>query len=111
MPLLPISRQRGSSSRASRQPCGRGFGSLFCALRKGFRSSSSIATPRRLTMQDKHYAVTHTDDEWRRLLTPEQYRVMRGHGTEPPGSCALNYEKRSGAFACAGCDQKLFVSK
>ena len=36
---------------------------------------------------------------------------MRGHGTEPPGSCALNFEKRAGTFVCAGCDQKLFVSK
>jgi peptide-methionine (R)-S-oxide reductase len=53
----------------------------------------------------KHYPVTHTDAEWRKLLTPEQYRVMRGHGTEAPGSCALNYEKRAGTFSCAGCEQ------
>ena len=45
-------------------------------------------------MDNKQYAVTHTDAEWRRLLTPEQYEVLRGHGTEAPGSCALNYEKR-----------------
>ena len=62
-------------------------------------------------MEAKHYAVTHTDEEWRRLLTPEQYRVMRQHGTEPPGSCALNYEMRHGTFVCAGCGQRLFVSK
>ena len=59
----------------------------------------------------KHYPVTHTDAEWRKLLTPEQYRVMRGHGTEAPGSCALNYEKRAGTFSCAGCGQPLFASK
>jgi peptide-methionine (R)-S-oxide reductase len=46
----------------------------------------------------KTYNVTHTDDEWRRLLTPEQYDVLRGHGTEVPGSCALLYEKRPGAL-------------
>src|SRR5262249_9822835 len=62
-------------------------------------------------MDDKRFAVTHTDEEWRRLLTPEQYQVLRGHGTEAPGSCALNYEKRSGTFVCAGCGQSLFVSK
>src|ERR1019366_2288632 len=62
-------------------------------------------------MEAKHYAVTHTDAEWRRLLTPEQYVVMREHGTEAPGSCALNYEKRHGTFTCAGCGQPLFVSK
>jgi peptide-methionine (R)-S-oxide reductase len=61
-------------------------------------------------MQGKAFDVTHTDEEWRRLLTPEQYRVMRAHGTEAPGSCALNYEKRPGAFVCAGCGQRLFVS-
>jgi len=59
----------------------------------------------------KHFAVTHTDEEWRRLLTPEQYRVMRGHGTEAPDSCALNVEKRPGTFVCAGCGQVLFKSE
>ena len=57
------------------------------------------------------FPFQRTDAEWRSLLTPEQYAVMRGHHTEPPGSCALNYEKRSGTFECAGCDQPLFESK
>ena len=61
-------------------------------------------------MDTQSFPVTHTDAEWRRLLTPEQYDVMRRHGTERPGSCALNYEKREGAFACAGCGQELFTS-
>ncbi|MBN8939022.1 MAG: peptide-methionine (R)-S-oxide reductase MsrB [Rhizobiales bacterium] len=56
------------------------------------------------------FPVTHSDEEWRRLLTPEQYAVLRGHGTERPGSCALNYEKRAGTFSCVGCGQDLFVS-
>ena len=58
----------------------------------------------------KTYPVSRTDAEWRALLTPEQYQVMRRHGTERPGSCALLYEKRAGAFHCAGCDQTLFES-
>ena len=62
-------------------------------------------------MENKEFAVTHSDEEWRRLLTAEQYDVMRRHGTELPGSCALNYEKRAGTFSCAGCGQPLFVSK
>src|SRR5215475_3066156 len=57
------------------------------------------------------YPVTRSDAEWRELLTPEQYRVMRGHGTEPPGSCALNHEKRAGTFSCVACGQPLFASK
>ena len=64
-----------------------------------------------MEMDSKRYEVTRTDEEWRRLLTPEQYEVMRSHGTEPSGSCALNYEKRAGTFVCAGCGQRLFVSK
>jgi len=56
------------------------------------------------------YPVQHSDAEWRRLLTPDQYQVMRRHGTEAPGSCALLREKRQGRFACVGCEQPLFVS-
>jgi len=61
-------------------------------------------------MSTKTFAVTRTEAEWRALLTPEQYQVMRQHGTEAPGSCALNHEKRAGSFACAGCGQPVFVS-
>ena len=57
------------------------------------------------------YPVTRTDAEWRKRLTPEQYRIMRDHGTEAPGSCALLLEKRPGTFYCAGCDSPLFESK
>jgi peptide-methionine (R)-S-oxide reductase len=69
---------------------------------------------RRTTQEDspmsetQDYPVTFTDAEWRQRLTPEQYRVMRAHGTERPGSCALLQEKREGVFSCAGCAQPLF---
>lgn len=59
---------------------------------------------------DKTYPVTRSDAEWRQMLTAEQYAVLRGHGTERPGSCALNFEKRAGRFSCAGCGQELFVA-
>ena len=62
-------------------------------------------------MDTKQYPVTRTEAEWRKILSPEQFHIMRQHGTEAPGSCALNYEKRTGMFSCAGCDQSLFVSK
>ncbi|MBC8130173.1 MAG: peptide-methionine (R)-S-oxide reductase MsrB [Rhizobiaceae bacterium] len=61
-------------------------------------------------MDAQNFTVTRTDAEWRKLLTPEQYQVMRAHGTERAGSCALNYEKRDGTFSCAGCEQELFAS-
>jgi peptide-methionine (R)-S-oxide reductase len=44
-------------------------------------------------------------------LTPEQYTVLREHGTEPRGSSPLNKEKRTGTFVCAGCGQPLFTSE
>lgn len=61
-------------------------------------------------MTDETFPFTLSDAEWRTRLTAEQYDVMRRHGTERPGSCALNHEKRLGAFNCAGCDQPLFRS-
>ena len=51
-----------------------------------------------------------SDEEWRQTLTPEQYRVLRQHGTEQPGTSPLNEEKRDGVFKCAGCGQPLFSS-
>jgi peptide-methionine (R)-S-oxide reductase len=56
------------------------------------------------------FPITKTDEEWRTQLTPEQHRVLREHGTERPGSCALLQEKRAGTFSCAGCGQPLFVA-
>ena len=61
-------------------------------------------------MDTKTFPTVFTDAEWRQRLTLEQYHVMRGHGTERPGSCALNHEKRQGAFTCVGCGQDLFRS-
>lgn len=57
---------------------------------------------------DKVFPFSRTDAEWRQMLTPQQYAVMRRHGTEAPGSCALLSEKRRGLFSCAGCGQALF---
>ena len=51
-----------------------------------------------------------TDAEWEKALTPEQFRVLRQHGTERAGSSKLNAEKRAGTFVCAGCGQQLFAS-
>jgi peptide-methionine (R)-S-oxide reductase len=51
-----------------------------------------------------------TDQEWRSTLTPEQFHVLREHGTERAGSSPLNHEKRNGTFVCAGCGRPLFSS-
>jgi peptide-methionine (R)-S-oxide reductase len=57
------------------------------------------------------FPVQKTEEEWRRVLTPEQYHIMREHGTERPGSCELNVEKRPGTFFCAACGQELFTNE
>ncbi len=54
------------------------------------------------------YAFTLTEDEWRRRLSPEQFKIMRGHGTERACTSPLNAEKRQGVYHCAGCEQALF---
>lgn len=54
--------------------------------------------------------VIKSDEEWRGELTPEQYRVLREHGTERAGTSPLNQEKREGMFKCAGCGKPLFAS-
>jgi peptide-methionine (R)-S-oxide reductase len=59
----------------------------------------------------KNYRYQLSDSEWRERLTPEQYVVMRKHGTEAPNSCSLLREKRAGVFECAGCETPLFESQ
>ena len=54
--------------------------------------------------------LARSDAEWRKLLTPAQYDVLRREGTEYPGSSPLDREKRAGVFACAGCSLPLFTS-
>jgi peptide-methionine (R)-S-oxide reductase len=61
-------------------------------------------------MADKTFPVKKSEEDWKTSLTPQQYQVLREHGTEFRGSSALNHEKRSGIFSCAGCGQPLFSS-
>jgi peptide-methionine (R)-S-oxide reductase len=63
---------------------------------------------KRETAPAEHYEVEKPDTEWRAELSPEQFRVLREHGTERPGSSPLNAEKRPGTFLCAACGQALF---
>ena len=59
---------------------------------------------------DDKFAVEKTQDEWRRELSSDAYRVLREHGTERAGSSPLNDEHRAGTFRCAGCGQPLFAA-
>jgi peptide-methionine (R)-S-oxide reductase len=61
--------------------------------------------------KEEGFEVTKTDAEWRSILTPAQYDVLRQEVTEPPGSSPLLHEHREGIFACAGCELPLFRSE
>ncbi len=59
----------------------------------------------------EQFPVSKSNEEWRRTLSPEQYKVLREHGTERAFTSPLNAEKRDGTFVCAGCGQPLFSSE
>ncbi len=59
---------------------------------------------------EETFPVQKSEAEWRAALSPEAFRVLRGHGTERPGTSPLNHEKRTGTFTCAGCGTPLFQS-
>jgi peptide-methionine (R)-S-oxide reductase len=73
----------------------------FFALRFAAQSDAAPA---------EKFEIEKSDAEWRRVLGPAQYDILRRQGTERAGTSPLNKEKRKGTFACAGCDLSLFSS-
>jgi len=57
------------------------------------------------------FEVSLSDDEWRRKLTPEQFHILRQHGTERAGTSPLDKNYRAGTYYCAGCGAPLFDSE
>jgi len=57
------------------------------------------------------FEITKPDGEWRKILTPEQFHVLRQHGTERAGTSPLNKEYGRGTYVCAGCELPLFSSE
>lgn len=75
-------------------------------FRLGFQPMRSASAA-----EAEHFEITHSDAEWKTLLTPDQYAVLRQQGTERAFTSPLDHEKRNGTFSCAGCDNALFSSK
>jgi len=84
-------------------------GASACAKRP---ATSDAARPEPLPRKGKTMPVKvfKTDKEWRKLLTPEQYRVTRKKGTERAFTGRFHDSKAEGTYTCAGCDQALFSS-
>ncbi|WP_299010543.1 peptide-methionine (R)-S-oxide reductase MsrB [uncultured Tenacibaculum sp.] len=59
----------------------------------------------------KKYTVNKTNSEWKKLLTPKQYYVLREAGTERPNSSPLNFNKKEGTYVCAACKTPLYKSE
>jgi|HubBroStandDraft_1064217.scaffolds.fasta_scaffold00162_22 peptide-methionine (R)-S-oxide reductase len=82
-------------------------------LTSGVIGLAAISLPRWLVAPcyaDETFEVTHTDADWQKLLTPDQFAVLRRSATERPFTSPLLHEERPGNFGCAGCDLDLFAS-
>jgi peptide-methionine (R)-S-oxide reductase len=79
----------------------------------GFAAAALLGTTTRsaVAVENEKFEVTHTDAEWRKLLTTNEYQILRQEGTERPFSSPLNGEHRAGVFSCAGCKLDAFSSK
>ena len=55
--------------------------------------------------------INLSEDEWKKKLSPEQFRILREKGTEPADAGKLLHNKSKGIYVCAGCGQELFSSK
>lgn len=77
----------------------------------GLLALGRIAVPASALAMERIERINRSNAEWKKLLTPVQYEVLREEGTEPAFTSALNHEKRSGVFICAACGLPLFPSR
>ncbi|MBW4545758.1 MAG: peptide-methionine (R)-S-oxide reductase MsrB [Symplocastrum torsivum CPER-KK1] len=64
-----------------------------------------------MATSNSEFEITKTEEEWRKVLTPEQFQVMRKHGTERAHTSPLDKQYGKGTFVCAACDLPLFSSE
>jgi len=64
-----------------------------------------------MTTSKSEFEINKTPEEWREILTPEQYKVMREHGTERACTSPLDKQYGEGTYVCAACGQPLFTSE
>ncbi|MBD2741593.1 peptide-methionine (R)-S-oxide reductase MsrB [Coleofasciculus sp. FACHB-1120] len=64
-----------------------------------------------MAVSNNNFEINKTEEEWRQVLTPEQFNVLRKHGTERAGTSPLDKQYGKGIYACAACDLPLFTSE
>jgi peptide-methionine (R)-S-oxide reductase len=79
-------------------------GGVLAAIAGAFALRGSTAA------SNGKFEVTKSAEQWRRILTPQQFYVLREHGTERAGTSPLDHEKRKGTYHCAGCDLPVYSS-
>ena len=90
----------------------RGLGlALFAGAGYGVAALSGKGETIAAESTGKAFEIMKTEQEWRELLSPAQFSILRKHSTERPGSSELLHEKRAGIFHCAGCDLAVYDSK
>jgi len=82
----------------------------LCACNSAVKSQQNIPQPQLLNLADTTGTVNHTDTEWRALLTPEQFHVLRMKGTDRPFTGSLTFTDDKGMYYCAACGNPLFSS-
>jgi peptide-methionine (R)-S-oxide reductase len=90
-----------------------GLASLaLAATAAGMRTPAATANEETMTTTTKSpFEITKTPEEWRKILTPEQFQVLREHGTERAGTSPLDKNYAAGTYECAGCSLALFSSE
>ena len=90
-----------------------GFASLgLAAAASALPAGSTHANEETMTTtREAPFEITKTPEEWRRILTPEQFHVLREHGTERAGTSPLDKTYAAGTYECAGCELPLFSSE
>ncbi len=84
---------------------------ILAASGAGALALAKLPRPAAAAVAERIEKLRRSDAEWKRLLTPQQYDILRQEGTEAPFSSPLNHEKRGGLFACVACDLPLFPSR
>jgi len=83
----------------------------FLTYSAALSGSAAVASILPVSASAQSFEITHSEEDWRKMLTKAEYKILREKGTERPGSSELNKEKRAGTFNCKGCDLPLYSSE